>query len=100
MFIPLNGATFLTGNNPVLISVCNADIKQGSWIKLDNTTRLRREFKYEIDYHSMLGRYSWKSVGGLGLMVDIGNISKRSVIDYQTIEMQDDHLYSHSYYNT
>lgn len=28
-------------------------------------------------------------------MVDIGNISKRSVVDYQTIEMQDDHLYAH-----
>lgn len=48
----------------------------------------------------MLGRYSWKSVGGLGLMVDIGNISKRSVTDYQNIEMQDDHLYTHSCYNT
>lgn len=32
-------------------------------------------------------------MSGTGLTVDTGNKSKRSVVDYQTIEMQDDHLY-------
>lgn len=49
-------------------------IKQSPW-RTSETGQLRREFGYEIDYTSFLGKQK-----------------KGAVNDYQTIELQDDHL--------
>ncbi|RPA99794.1 hypothetical protein L873DRAFT_1827902 [Choiromyces venosus 120613-1] len=49
-------------------------IQQGAWTQLDDG-RMRREFKYQIEYHNILRR------------LQISN-----VVDHQTIEKQDDHL--------
>ncbi|PWW73380.1 hypothetical protein C7212DRAFT_300956 [Tuber magnatum] len=54
-------------------------IQQGAWTQLEGG-RMKREFRYQIEYHDILRRSR-----RLGLRIS-------NVVDHQTIEKQDDHL--------
>lgn len=78
----------------ILIRIVTPGIKQGPWTKVENngTAQLRREFTYDIDYYGLLGGLLALVRMRAGLTRPTGTQSKRSVVDYQAVEMQDDHL--------